>query len=261
MPEIYDVAIIGAGAMGSAAAYHLSKTKKEILLLDRFFPPHNSGSSHGESRIIREAYFESPIYVPLVQKAYKLWDELERESGKQLFIKTGGLMLGDAGSKVFNGAERSAEQYGIWYEALDNTAISKIFPAFKPAESTVALYEKNAGLLFPELCIQSHLQLAEKPNMHFCFGEKVIAVAAKNNLIEIQTDKSIYDAEKVIVSAGAWLGKLFSELQLPLQVARQVLLWFDFKTTNPEIFSPQRMPVYIWEYEKNKMFYGFPALN
>src|SRR6187397_989264 len=109
MTSVYDVAIIGAGAMGSAAAYHLSKTEKRILVLDQFSPPHDLGSSHGETRIIREAYFESPMYVPLVQKAYELWHQLEEESGEQLFLKTGGLMLGDKDSKVFSGAELSAE--------------------------------------------------------------------------------------------------------------------------------------------------------
>src|SRR5919202_117104 len=100
MSSSYDVVIIGAGAMGSAAAYHLSKTGKKILVIDQFMPPHNLGSSHGQSRIIREAYFESPVYVPLVQEAYEIWYQLERESNKKLLLKTGGLMLGAPDSKV-----------------------------------------------------------------------------------------------------------------------------------------------------------------
>jgi sarcosine oxidase len=261
MSSFYDVAIIGAGAMGSAAAYHLSKTEKGMLVLDQFSPPHDLGSSHGETRIIREAYFESPMYVPLVQKAYELWHQLEEESGEQLFLKTGGLMLGDKDSKVFSGAELSAERYHIWYEELDGKAISERFPAFKAAPETVAVYEKNAGLLYPEACVRAHLTLAQKTNADLHFNEQVNTITTRNGLIEIGTDKEIYLAEKIIVSAGAWLTKLFPELHLPLQVARQVLMWFDFASSHRESFSPGKMPVYIWEYAPKRIFYGFPALG
>ena len=115
MHTLFDVAIIGAGAFGSAAAYHLSKTGKKIIVIDRFVPPHNLGSSHGQSRIIREAYFESPVYVPLVQQAYQLWYELEKESNKKLLLKTGGLMLGTQNSKVIRGAILSAQTYNLPY--------------------------------------------------------------------------------------------------------------------------------------------------
>src|SRR3954452_20854819 len=125
MRNSYDVVIIGAGAAGSSAAYHLSKTGKKILLLDRFTPPHNLGSSHGQSRIIREAYFESPVYVPLVQEAYELWYQLERESNKKLLLETGGLMLGTEDSKVVRGALLSAKTYGLPYECLDSKEIKK----------------------------------------------------------------------------------------------------------------------------------------
>ena len=128
MHNSYNVAIIGAGAMGSAAAYHLSKTGKKILILDRFNPPHNLGSSHGQSRIVREAYFESPVYVPLVQQAYQLWYQLEKESDKKLLLKTGGLMLGTPDSKVVQGAMQSAIEHQLPYEYLNCHEIKKDFP-------------------------------------------------------------------------------------------------------------------------------------
>src|SRR5215471_2150126 len=123
MNSTYDIAIIGAGAMGSAAAYHLSKTKSKVLVIDRFNPPHEFGSSHGQSRIIREAYFESPVYVPLVQQAYRLWHRLEEESGKQLLLMTGGLMLGMPDGKVIHGAIRSAKAHHLPYEYLTRNEI------------------------------------------------------------------------------------------------------------------------------------------
>ncbi|HYK46315.1 MAG TPA: N-methyl-L-tryptophan oxidase, partial [Parafilimonas sp.] len=153
------------------------------------------------------------------------------------------------------------ERYQIWYEELDGKAISKRFPAFKPAQATVAVYEKNAGLLYPEACVRAHLTLAQKTNADLHFNEEVTTITTRNGLIEIRTDKEIYLAEKIIVSAGAWVTKLFPELHLPLKVARQVLMWFDFESSRPENFLPEKMPVYIWEYAPNKIFYGFPALE
>ena len=258
----YDVAIIGAGAMGSAAAYHLSKTGKKILVLDQFEPPHTYGSSHGQSRIIREAYFESPLYVPLVQQAYVLWQELEQASGKQLFLKTGGLMLGHKDSKVFSGAEHSAIKWNVWYEVIGSKEISKRFPAFRPDYNTVALYEKNAGLLFPEACITAHLSLASGSNTGFRFNEKVTEVSSlADGTISINTTKGNYTAGKLIVSNGAWMTTLFPSLQMPLTVTRQPLCWFDFEAGNPEWFSPANFPIYIWELSRHNVFYGFPALE
>src|SRR5467141_655661 len=113
MATHFDVIIVGLGAMGSATAYHLAKRGKKVLGLDRFAPPHAFGSSHGQTRIIREAYFEHPLYVPLVQRAYKLWAELETRSGRKLLLQTGGLMIGPADGVLVLGAKRSAEEHRL----------------------------------------------------------------------------------------------------------------------------------------------------
>jgi len=257
----YEVAIIGAGAMGAATAWHLSRTGKRILVIDRFEPPHNFGSSHGESRIIREAYFESPMYVKLVQQAYAWWDALEKESGKKLFLKTGGLMLGSKERRVFQGATNSAMLHHVPYEFLDAAEIKKRFPVFKSSDDTMAVYEHNAGILFPEECIRTEIDLAKKDGVNFHFHEKVIQIVNRNDIAEIITNKSRYSATKVIVSAGAWVADLFPELNLPLHVNRQVLFWFRCKGTEAKNFQPQNFPIYVWEYEENKIFYGFPDLG
>ena len=261
MTSSYDVAIIGAGAMGSSAAYHLSKTGRKILVIDRFTPPHNLGSSHGQSRIIREAYFESPVYVPLVQEAYELWYQLEKESNKKLLLKTGGLMLGAQDSKVIQGALSSAQTYNLPYECIDSNEIKERFPGFAPTNETVGIYEKNAGILFPEECIKTNLELAKKSNVTFRFNEIVAQVTHNNDEVEIVTNKRKYTAAKLIVSAGAWLNELFPDLQLPLTVARQVLSWFKTTDEDSEKFQPASFPVYIWQWEKEKIFYGFPDLG
>ncbi|MBD0333641.1 MAG: N-methyl-L-tryptophan oxidase [Chitinophagaceae bacterium] len=260
MNTSYDIAIIGAGAMGSAAAYHLSKTGKKVLVLDRFAPPHNLGSSHGESRIIREAYYESPVYVPLVQQAYDLWHELEEASGKKLLLKTGGIMLGGYNSKVVQGALRSALQYHLPYEYLTHNEIKRRFPGFKLTENTVGIYEERGGVLFPEQCIHAFFELTKNANVNFRFTEIVKSISASGDKVEIVTEKGNYTAAKAIISSGAWMNELLPDLQLPLTVARQVLFWFNY-IDSASNFLPQNFPIYIWQYENDKIVYGFPDLG
>src|SRR5206468_9006701 len=118
MPNDYDVIVAGLGAMGSAAAFHLAASGRRVLGLDRFQPPHHLGSSHGLTRIIREAYFEHPLYVPLVQRAYELWQDLERQSGQKLLLPTGGLMIGPPNGLLVPGAQRSAHEHGLSHRLL-----------------------------------------------------------------------------------------------------------------------------------------------
>src|SRR5438874_1155723 len=148
--------------MGSAAAYHLARHGKRVLGLDRFQPPHNFGSSHGLTRIIREAYFEHPLYVPMVQRAYELWAELEKESGKKLFLQTGGLMIGPPEGVLVRGAKRSAQEHQLPHQVLSSTELSRRFPALQPAADMIAVWEPRAGILFPERGIQTQLELAEQ---------------------------------------------------------------------------------------------------
>src|SRR5579859_5718123 len=146
--------------MGSAAAYYLSASGMRVVGLDRFHPPHNQGSSHGRSRIIREAYFEHPSYVPLVQRAYELWADLGMKSKRTLFLQTGGVMVGPPDGTLVCGARRSAEQHCLRHEVLSATELRRRFPVFQPARKMVGVWEPRAGVLFPEPAIQAHLELA-----------------------------------------------------------------------------------------------------
>ncbi|RVU03040.1 N-methyl-L-tryptophan oxidase [Mucilaginibacter limnophilus] len=262
MNNTFDVMVLGLGAAGSSALYHLSKTGKRVCGIDQFEPPHAQGSSHGQSRITRQAYHEDPLYVPFIKKAYELWDEVEKNSGKQLFLKTGGLMLGSPDAGVIKGAELSARTHDIPYEYLSNHEISKRFPALKPNKDTVGVLEKNAGILFPEECVKVHLELATANGAKIHTSEKVLAVTAGTDMVEVVTGNATYSANKAIISTGAWISEFLPDLNLPLSVERQVLYWF--KTNNvhqADIFAPQNLPVYIWEYAPKKMFYGFPDLG
>lgn len=258
----YDIIVLGLGANGSSALYHLSKTGKKVLGLDRFYPPHREGSSHGGSRIIRQAYFEHPLYVPLVKAAYPLWEEIAAVAGTTLFRKTGGLMLGREEAPVVKGALLSARLHDISYEYLDARAIRSRFPAFRTPTDTVGVLETEAGILLPEEAIRAFLSAAVHNGVAVQTDEEVLEIEPGTDGITVATIKGRYRTDKLIISAGAWTSGLLPELQLPLTVERQVVFWFDNAIPQQRPwFQPEHMPVFIWEYQPERMLYGFPDLG
>jgi len=260
VPEQYDVIVVGLGAMGSAACYHLARRGREVLGIDRFAPPHTMGSSHGQTRIIREAYFEHPIYVPLVQHAYELWAELERESGRRLFVQTGGLMIGPPDGIVVGGAKKSAEEHGLPHDTLSAAEVRRRFPALQPTDDMVAVWEPRAGILFPETCVETHLTLARRHGAEIHLNETVARWETNESSARVVTSQGIYQASRLLLASGSWITTLLPELKLPFTVERQVLYWFEAKRA-PENFRPERCPIYLWEHEPERFFYGFPDLG
>jgi len=256
----YDVIIAGLGAMGSAAAYHLAKRGKRVLGLDHFHPPHTFGSSHGATRIIREAYFEHPVYVPLVQRAYELWAEVEKASGRKLLLQTGGVMIGPRGGVVFDGAKRSAEEHHLRHEILSAAELRERFPAFAPTKEMAGVWEPRAGILFPELAIQTHLELAGRTGATLRFNEPVLNWEPDGLGVRVRTAEATYSANRLLLSAGAWISRLAPELSLPLAVERQVLFWFE-PLSSRDLFKPEKCPIHLWEYDRERFFYGFPDLG
>jgi sarcosine oxidase len=263
MREIADVIIVGLGAMGSAAAYHLARRGQRVLGLDRFSPPHAMGSSHGQTRIIREAYFEHPSYVPMVQRAYVLWDELAKKADTPLLLQTGGLMIGAPDSIVFAGAKHSAETHRLPHEILSARNVRQRFPALLPGDDMLAVLEPRAGILFPERCIAAHLALAAAHGASLRVEEPVIRWSASDHGVEVVTTKATYHASQMILSAGSWATELLSGLNPPLTVERQVLFWFEPRTAAWQ-FQAGQCPIHLWQFEESgrtKFFYGFPDLG
>jgi len=256
----YEVIVAGLGAMGSAAAYHLAASGKRVLGLDRFHPPHNLGSSHGLTRIIREAYFEHPLYVPLVQRAYELWDDLEEKSGQELLVRTGGLMIGPPGGVLVSGSKRSAQEHSLPHKVLSSAELRSKFPILEPTAQMVGVWEPRAGILFPELAIQAHLNLATNHGAQLRFNEPLLEWKPRAGGVTALTERHTYTAKRLLLSAGAWMSELASDLRLPLAVERQVLFWFE-PCSNREGFSRERCPIHLWEYAPHKYFYGFPDLG
>ena len=257
MPSTYEAIVVGLGAMGSATLFHLARRGQQVLGLDQFAPPHTMGSSHGLTRIIREAYFEHPIYVPLLQRAYTLWRELEGGSGLSLFQQTGGLMLGAEDSLVVSGALRSAREHGLKHELLSAQEVRSRFPALHPADEMFAVYEPRAGVLFPERCITAHLEGARRLGAKIPFNEPVVRWSPAGEEIRVVTSAGSYSARRLIVSAGAWVSHLFPNVPLPFQIERQLLFWFDAQE-NQSLFTPDRCPIHIWQFDNSRFFYGFP---
>ena len=223
-------------------------------------PPHTFGSSHGQTRIIREAYFEHPLYVPLVQRAYELWADLERVSERQLFLQTGGLMIGHPDGEVVGGAKKSAEEHRIPHQILSASEVRNRFPALRPSDEMIAVWEPRAGILFPEACIEAHLTQAKKFGATIRVDEPVIGWEPRGTGIRLRTGTGEYRTEKLLLTAGSWLPSLVPELSLPLEVERQILFWFD-PARNRDVFSPDRCPIHLWEHQPGKYFYGFPDLG
>jgi sarcosine oxidase len=258
MPVIYDVIVVGLGAMGSATVCHLARRGIRVLGLDRFSPPHAFGSSHGETRIIREAYFEHPVYVPMVQRAYELWRDLEKETGATLLRETGGVMVGRPDSDLVKGARHSAELHGLRHEILTASEVRERFPALHPESDMVAVWEPRAGLLFADACISAHLTQARRHGAELCYEESVVRWESAGDSIRVLTTQGEYRARQLIVTAGAWISAFFPGL--PLRVERQVLFWFDHATA-PEMLAPERCPVHLWQFDDRRFFYGFPNLG
>jgi sarcosine oxidase len=255
---IYDAIVAGLGGMGSATAYQLAGRGKRVLGLERFHPAHDKGSSHGRSRIIRQAYFEDPAYVPLLLRAYELWERLERETGEELMTLTGGLMIGRRGSELVSGSVRSAEEHGLSYELLDADEIKDRFPPLSPDPGTVALYEEKAGFVRPEETVRAHLDRAGSLGADLRFEELVVSWEASESGVRVETPEGSYEAERLVITPGAWAPQVLGDLGLPLEVERQVMYWFEPKNGR-EPFLPDRFPIFIWEPDDGNWFYGFPV--
>ena len=255
----FDVIVVGLGAMGSATVREVAARGARVLGLDRLRPPHTLGSTHGRSRIIREAYFEHPLYVPLVRRAYEKWDELSRLARQELYVRTGGLMVGPAEGVLVSGALRSAREFGIDHELLDRDAMASRYPQFRLEPDWVALLERRAGLLLPEACIDASLALARASGAELRLEEAVLRWEAAGDGVRVIAERGSYEATHLVLAAGAWMPELLGGI-VPLAVERQMLHWFE-PVRGRERFGPDRCPIALWEYAPDRLFATFTDLG
>ncbi|MQA15696.1 MAG: N-methyl-L-tryptophan oxidase [Pseudonocardiaceae bacterium] len=252
----FDVIVLGVGGMGSATVYQLARRGKRVLGLERFDIPNTMGSSHGETRIIRLPYYEDPTYVMLVQRAYELWRSLESRAGEQLLHVTGSIDAGPADSWVFTGALRSAVEYDLPHEVLSGAELGERFPGYRLPRETMALYQPDGGFLRPERCIVAHVEAAIAHGAQVHGRERVHDWQPTADGVRVITDKDVYTAERLVVTAGAWNREVLPFLSSLAVPERQVVAWLQPR--RPELFTPSRFPVFNALVEEGR-FYGFPV--
>lgn len=254
----YDVIVIGLGGMGSAAACHLAARGHRVLGLERHQRVHDRGSSHGGSRIIRQAYFEDPGYVPLLLRAYELWERRAFDSGHDVYRLTGGLFIEAPDGPTVAGGLRAARRWDLPHEVLDAAEICARFPTFTPDPEDVALYEAAAGFARPELTVRAHLELAQRYGARMQFGEQVLDWQQTAAGVRVTTWRGSYSAEQVVICPGPWAPQLLESLAVPITVERAVMYWLDPVGGVSEF---EDHPIFIAENADGTSLYGFPAID
>ncbi len=254
----YDAIVVGCGAMGASASYNLTKRGLKVLTVERFSLNHRFGSSHGETRIIRLAYFEDTRYVPLLRRSLDSWRELQAAGGRELLSMTGGLMVGERDGELITGVLKSAEANSIPHRVLSAKEAMDEFGAFRLGEEFTAVHDPNSGILFPERCISSFVDLGKQGGGEFRFNEPVTRWDKRNGGFEVETSAETYSADRVVICAGAWAGKLLPGL-VPLEAERQVLFWFD--PAGEKAFTRGGLPVFILQDAGGHYFYGIPDVG
>jgi len=255
--RVFDQIVIGAGGMGSAAIYELSRRGQRVLGLEQFAVPHELGSSAGATRIFRFAYFEHPSYVPLMRLSFARWQALERDFGERLVTVTGGLDIGLPEGRVIRGAKAACKEHALPHEVLRAAEVARRHPAWRLPPEFEAVYQSEAGFLPADRAILAHVALARRLGAEVRENEPVRGWRAVGDRVEVETEQGRYEAGALVVAAGAWSGRMlgqygFESLAVP---ERQVVGWFE---TGGAHFAPGAFPVFILDCPENGGYYGFP---
>jgi len=257
MAQNFDVIVVGCGGVGSAAALHAAERGLRVLALERFEPVHALGSSHGDTRVIRQAYFEHPDYVPLLKRAYSLWNSLEQQANRQLYFRTGLLEVGPESGALIQGVRRAAALHELPLEEIARRQVRERFPGFLVPEDSVAVFESDAGFLLVEECIRQTIRLAQRSGGDLRFHQQVRSWSVHGEDVCVNTDSEQFFAPRLIITAGAWASQLLAGLGLRLKVLRKHLHWYRGQT--PAAYQLQtRSPTFFYETAAG-YFYGFPA--
>jgi sarcosine oxidase len=265
--KTFDVAVLGLGAIGSAAVYQFAQRKTRVIGIDRYAPPHTLGSTHGATRITREAIGEGEHLTPLARRSHALWRDIEQRTGQSLLSTIGVLILSSPAKTSFTHVENffgntvaAARQYGIAHEILDASSIRARYPQFRVRDDETGFFEPGGGFVRPEGCVAAQLQLAERDGAEIHRNERVTELLPGTNDVLIKTDRDSYCAKQVILSAGAWLPEFIdADTARIFRVFRQVMFWF---APRDDSFRPGRFPVFIWELSgRTQAIYGFPDMD
>lgn len=256
----HDIIIVGGGGFGSSAAYYAAKSGKKVLVIDRFDRGHNKGSSHGETRVIRKAYFEHPDYVPLLQQACKLWNKLEEVSQRDLIVPCGLMLNGPADCDLISGTRQAAVENGLDLEEVAEEEYEDRFPGFNIPEETETIYEVDGGFLNVEGCIDTYLAGAESRGVEFRWNEEVTHWESDGQNVKVWTKEETFEADSLIIAAGAWASQVLASLpNMPqLSVVRKVMYWFPVKSDAYDYTYGSSCFCYQ---TPDGFFYGFPSID
>lgn len=252
----YDLIIIGSGSVGAAAGYYATRAGLNVLMIDAHMPPHQQGSHHGDTRLIRHAYGEGEKYVPLVLRAQQLWDELSTHNEEPVFVRSGVINLGPENSEFLANVAHSAEQWQLPVERLDATAITSRWPEIRVPENYIGLFESESGFLRSELAIETWIRLAKEAGCAQLFNCPVSAIRHEGDGVTVVTEDGEYSARKVLISAGTWVKSLLPEL--PVQPVRKVFAWYQ---ADGRYSIKNKFPAFTGELPNGDQYYGFPAEN
>jgi sarcosine oxidase len=244
--------------MGSATCFELARRGKRVLGLEQYDIPHDQGSSHGHTRIIRLAYYEDPSYVMLLHRSYQLWREIQERVHEQLLFITGSIDAGPADSWVFKGAWQSALEHNLAHEILTGRELSQRFPGYQLPHETMALYQPDGGFLAPERCIVAYVNAAIVLGAEIHGRERVLEWQPLSDGVRVTTTRDIYEADSLVITAGAWNAHMIDQLTGLAVPERQVLAWLQ--PLRPELFTLERFPVFNLLVPEGR-YYGFPVFS
>jgi sarcosine oxidase len=259
MSNPYDVAVIGLGAMGSAAVSFLAARGVRVIGFEAASPAHGLGSSHGDSRLIRLGYFEDPSYVPLLHRAYENWRSLETRLRDRILNITGVLQIGKPDSKIITGTRASCNMHNLSCDELSAAQMRKRFPVFGLEDDEIALLDPQGGWLKPEAAIWGYLRMAAADGAALHLGEKVNEITPDDNGVNISAGGQKYRANRVIVATGSWISQLVPALNAIANPIRQVVAWY--RPANGFACDPLRMPAFLRDDGDNGTFFGFPEIG
>ncbi len=260
MSQAYSHVVIGAGALGTGAAYWLSELGAEkVLVLEQYELGHTKGASEDHSRIIRHSY-HSPNYTNLTHAMFEAWSQVEEATGLQLVHRMGGLDLVESDSpqvEELNNYRRSLEHIGVPWEDLDAAEVRSRWPQFQIGDNVIGMFQPDGGLLDIRKANAAHLSLAARSGVEIRPRTKVRRVEPTSDGVLLHTDADVISAGTVIVCAASWLEELLPGLGLDWKITLSQEQVSYFSTPNLRDFAPDRFPMWIWH--GDPLFYGFPV--
>jgi monomeric sarcosine oxidase len=250
-----EIIVIGGGTMGTAAGWALARRGHEVTVLEQFDHVHAKGSHSGNTRIYRHAYAEGALYVPWALEASRLWREVQARTGTTLMVETGCLDISEPGLGRANGARASAAAFNLPVEQMTGRELNERWPVWNIPDDWEVTLDPDAGFLLVEPALRALAAELVAAGGSLRTNEPVTSWEATDAGVRVTTDQGTYEADRLIIAAGAWNSKVLAGFDIPLEVRRKPVMWFG--TNDPAAFMPDTFPVFVYQ-DRTGEFYGLP---